>query len=56
MTTKVKQLEDALRVYPSSTKVQVLVGEDKYYIEAVYLEDYSNGKTVVVLKLEGNPL
>ena len=66
MTTKVKQLEDALRQYPSGIKVQVLVGCDKYYIESVYLEDerlnsfesmpYSSGKTVVVLKLEGNPL
>jgi len=56
MTTKVKQLEDALRQYPSGIKVQVLVGDDKYYIESVYLEDYASGKTVVVLKLEGNPL
>jgi len=56
MTTKVKQLEDALRQYPSSIKVQVLVGDNKYYIESVYLEDYASGKTVVVLKLEGNPL
>lgn len=56
MNTKVKTLEDALRLYPNSNKVQVLVGEHKYYIESVYLEDYSNGKHVVVLKLEGNPL
>lgn len=56
MTTKVKTLEDALRMHPSNIKVQVLVGEHKYYIESVYLEDYSNGKHVVVLKLEGNPL
>ena len=56
MNTKVKSLEDTLRLYPSSLKVQVLVGEQKYYIESVYLEDYSSGKNIVVLKLEGNPL